>query len=55
MCVTSSAGEPLPVTTNVGVGQCAGAAAAGAELRTLNHFITSLQLLDSIIQALNET
>ncbi|KAK3305176.1 uncharacterized protein B0T15DRAFT_190649 [Chaetomium strumarium] len=32
MCVTSPTADPHPVTTNVGVGQCAGTAAGGAEI-----------------------
>ncbi|KAK4154056.1 hypothetical protein C8A00DRAFT_14793 [Chaetomidium leptoderma] len=32
MCVTSATGDTHPVTTNVGLGQCAGAAGAGAEI-----------------------
>jgi hypothetical protein len=31
------AAEPYPATTNVGIGQCAGAEGAGAELRTFIH------------------
>lgn len=34
MCVTSATADLYPVTTNVGVGQCAGAAGAGAEIRS---------------------
>ncbi|KAL2128196.1 hypothetical protein VTI74DRAFT_9532 [Chaetomium olivicolor] len=32
MCVISHTNEPQPVTTNVGLGQCAGSSAAGAEI-----------------------
>jgi hypothetical protein len=34
MCVTSAAPDPEPATTNVGLGQCAGTARAGAEICT---------------------
>ncbi|KAK3291525.1 uncharacterized protein B0H64DRAFT_409206 [Chaetomium fimeti] len=34
MCVTSAAPDPDPATTNVGLGQCAGTARAGAEIYT---------------------
>ncbi|KAH6842300.1 hypothetical protein B0I37DRAFT_417490 [Chaetomium sp. MPI-CAGE-AT-0009] len=34
MCVTSAAPDPDPATTNVGLGQCAGTARAGAEINT---------------------
>ncbi|KAL2145621.1 hypothetical protein VTI28DRAFT_6679 [Corynascus sepedonium] len=34
MCVTSSTADVHPTTTNVGLGQCAGAAGAGAEIYT---------------------
>jgi hypothetical protein len=37
MCVASMAAEPYPATTNVGLGQCAGAEGAGAELRMFIH------------------
>ncbi|KAK4240081.1 hypothetical protein C8A03DRAFT_13582 [Achaetomium macrosporum] len=32
MCVTSVTVNPYPITTNVGLGQCAGTAAGGAEI-----------------------
>ncbi|AEO64719.1 uncharacterized protein THITE_116258 [Thermothielavioides terrestris NRRL 8126] len=32
MCVSSFTTDPHPVTTNVGIGQCAGTAGAGAEI-----------------------
>ncbi|KAJ4294665.1 hypothetical protein N0V88_004894 [Collariella sp. IMI 366227] len=32
MCIVSHNNEPQPVTTNVGLGQCAGSSAAGAEI-----------------------
>ncbi|KAK3897062.1 hypothetical protein C8A05DRAFT_20099 [Staphylotrichum tortipilum] len=34
MCVASPSAELIPVTTNVGVGQCAGSEGAGAEIYT---------------------
>jgi hypothetical protein len=34
MCVTSAAPDPEPATINVGLGQCAGTARAGAEICT---------------------
>ncbi|KXX72777.1 hypothetical protein MMYC01_210640 [Madurella mycetomatis] len=37
MCITTSTGNgasSAPITTNLGVGQCAGADAAGAEIHT---------------------
>ncbi|KAG7286782.1 hypothetical protein NEMBOFW57_009098 [Staphylotrichum longicolle] len=36
MCVTSATADLYPVTTNVGVGQCAGVAGAGAEIHSLH-------------------
>ncbi|KAK4034486.1 hypothetical protein C8A01DRAFT_39050 [Parachaetomium inaequale] len=32
MCVTYATADPQPATTNVGLGQCAGTARAGAEI-----------------------
>jgi hypothetical protein len=34
MCVTYATTDPQPATTNVGLGQCAGVARAGAEICT---------------------
>lgn len=54
MCVTSPSAELYPVTTNVGVGQCAGAEGAGAEIcmprrETSGCFVPPFQVSSSVL------